>query len=60
MALQFQSVAEREDGISGVRGNIEAARREKVPEQSIGRWKVEVLEAGEDSPGCRQVGPLDA
>ena len=57
MALQFQSVAEREDGISGVRGNIEAARREKVPEQSIGRWKIEVFEAGKTVLAAGESGP---
>ena len=36
----------------------EAARREKVSEQSIGRWKAEFLEAGKTALGGRQVRPL--
>ena len=31
----------------------EAARREKVSEQSIGRWKAEFLESRQDRPGGR-------
>ena len=37
----------------------EAARREKVSEQSIGRWKAEFLEAGKTALGSRQVRSLD-
>ncbi len=35
----------------------EAVRREKVPEQSIGRWKVEVLEAGKTVLAAGKSGP---
>lgn len=38
----------------------EAARREKVSEQSIGLWKADFLEAGKDRPDGGQVRPLHA
>ena len=33
---------------------VEAARREKVSEQSIGRWKADFLEAGKSGPSTRE------
>jgi transposase len=38
----------------------EAARREKVSEQSIGWWKADFLEAGEDRSGRWEVRAVDA
>jgi transposase len=35
----------------------EAARREKVSEQSIGRWKADFLEAGKTALAARKSGP---
>ncbi|ANG86639.1 transposase [Microbacterium aurantiacum] len=35
----------------------EAARREKVSEQSIGRWKADFLEAGKTSLAAGKNGP---
>jgi len=35
----------------------EAARKEKVSEQSIGRWKAEFLEAGRPAPASGRSGP---
>ena len=35
----------------------EAARREKVSEQSIGRWKAEFLEAGKTALAAGKCGP---
>lgn len=35
----------------------EAARREKVSEQSIGRWKAEFLEAGKTGLAAGRAGP---
>ena len=35
----------------------EAARREKVSEQSIGRWKAEFLEAGKTALAAGEYGP---
>ena len=36
----------------------EAARREKVSEQSIGRWKADFLEAGKTALVAGRSGPL--
>lgn len=47
--------------LSVVAGEIsvaEAARREKVSEQSIGRWKAEFLEAGKTALATGRNGPV--
>ena len=41
--------------IAGEMSVAEAARREKVSEQSIGRWKADFLEAGKSAEG--RLGP---
>jgi transposase-like protein len=38
----------------------EAARREMISEQSIGRWKADFLEAGKTAAGGGEVGSLDS
>lgn len=43
--------------ITGEISIADAARREKVSEQSIGRWKAEFLEAGKTSLGPGRNGP---
>ena len=40
--------------LSGEVSIAEAARREKVSEQSIGRWKADFLEAGKSGPSTRE------
>jgi transposase len=45
--------------IAGEMTIAEAARREKISEQSIGRWKAEFLEAGKTALAA-EVRPLDA
>lgn len=37
----------------------EAARKEKVSEQSIARWKAEFLQGGKNCAGCWQVRAID-
>ena len=43
--------------IAGEISVAEAARREKVSEQSIGRWKLEFLEAGKTALATGRNGP---
>jgi len=43
--------------LSGEIGLAEAARREKVSEQSIGRWKAEFLEGGKAALVAGKTGP---
>lgn len=43
--------------IAGEMTIAEAARREKVSEQSIGRWKAGFLEAGKTALGAGRSGP---
>lgn len=43
--------------IAGEMTITEAARREKVSEQSIGRWKAEFLEAGKAALAAGRQGP---
>jgi transposase len=43
--------------LAGEVGIAEAARREKVSEQSIGRWKAEFLEAGRTALAAGRSGP---
>jgi len=43
--------------LSGEVSVAEAARKEKVSEQSIGRWKVEFLEAGKTALAAGKSGP---
>ena len=44
--------------LAGQMSIAEAARREKVSEQSIGRWKAEFLEAGKTALAAGKSGPL--
>lgn len=43
--------------IAGELSVAEAARREKVSEQSIGRWKADFLEAGKTASAAGKSGP---
>lgn len=43
--------------IAGELSVAEAARREKVSEQSIGRWKADFLEAGKTALAAGKFGP---
>ncbi len=43
--------------IAGELSVAEAARREKVSEQSIGRWKADFLEAGKTALAAGMSGP---
>ncbi len=43
--------------LAGEMSLAEAARREKVSEQSIGRWKAEFLEGGETALVAGKTGP---
>jgi len=43
--------------IAGEMSIADAARREKVSEQSIGRWKAEFLEAGKTALAAGRSGP---
>lgn len=43
--------------IAGEMSVAEAARREKVSEQSIGRWKADFLEAGKTALAAGRSGP---
>lgn len=43
--------------LSGEASVAEAARKEKLSEQSIGRWKAEFLEAGETALAAGKSGP---
>lgn len=43
--------------VAGELSTAEAARREKVSEQSIGRWKAEFLEAGKTALAAGRSGP---
>ncbi len=43
--------------VAGEMSIAEAARREKVSEQSIGRWKAEFLEAGKTALAAGRSGP---
>lgn len=43
--------------LAGELSVAEAARREKVSEQSIGRWKADFLEAGKTSSAAGKSGP---
>ncbi len=43
--------------IAGEMSVAEAARREKVSEQSIGRWKADFLEAGKTALAAGKSGP---
>ena len=44
--------------LAGEMSIAEAARKEKVSEQSIGRWKAEFIEAGQDRFGGGPLGAL--
>jgi transposase len=43
--------------LAGEMSIAEAARKEKVSEQSIGRWKAEFLEAGKTALAAGKTGP---
>ncbi len=43
--------------LAGEQSIAEATRREKVSEQSIGRWKAELLEAGKTALVAGRSGP---
>lgn len=43
--------------LAGEMSIVEAARKEKVSEQSIGRWKAEFLEAGRTALASGRTGP---
>jgi transposase len=43
--------------LSGEMSIAEAARKEKVSEQSIGRWKAEFIEAGRTALVAGRLGP---